>query len=81
MCASKGDKRMTFEESFAKLEEIKTKLESPETKFDEAIKLYEESVKWTKVCLDLLKESDGKIALIKAEIDGLIERPLDGIQE
>ena len=67
---------MTYEESFAKLEEIKAKLENPETKFDEALKLYEESVKWTKTCLDLLKESEGKILVVKEEIDRLVEKPL-----
>lgn len=73
---------MTYEESFAKLEEIKSKLENPETKFDETLKLYEESVKWTKICLDLLKESEGKILVVKEEIDGLVEKPLNtNIQE
>ena len=67
---------MTFEQSFSKLEEIKTKLESPETSFDESLKLYSESVKWTKSCLDILSECEGKITAVKQEIDGLIEKPL-----
>lgn len=67
---------MTFEESLNKLEEIKTKLENPETSFDESLKLYSESVKWTKSCLDILNECEGKITAVKAEIDGLIEKPL-----
>lgn len=68
---------MTFEESYAKLEEIKNKLENPETSFDEALKLYNESVNWTKNCLDILSECEGKITVVKSEIDGLIERPMD----
>ena len=51
---------MTFEESFAKLENIKASLEDPETSFDEALKLYGESVQWTKNCLDILNECEGK---------------------
>ena len=49
---------MTFEESFAKLEEIKTKLENPETSFDEALggRIYEKS-KSNKV---LLKRGQGR---------------------
>lgn len=68
---------MTFEESYANLEKIKQALENPETNFDEAVKLYEQSVKWTKNCLDILGECEGKITVIKSEIDGLIEKPLE----
>ncbi|MBE5755514.1 MAG: exodeoxyribonuclease VII small subunit [Clostridia bacterium] len=71
---------MTFEESYEKLVKIKDSLENPETTLDESIKLYEESVKHTKTCLDLLSETEGKISVIKAEVDKLIEKPLD-IQE
>ena len=67
---------MNFEESFNKLEDIKNKLENPETSFDESIKLYGESVKWTKSCLEILSECEGKITAVKEEIDGLIEKPL-----
>ena len=72
---------MTFEESFSELEKIKEALENPETGFDEAYKLYSESVKWTKNCLDILKECEGKISVVKTQIDGLIEKPLDEIEE
>lgn len=68
---------MTFEESFAHLEKIKQTLENPETSFDEAVKQYSESVKWTKNCLDILNECEGKISVIKNQIDGLIEKPLE----
>jgi exodeoxyribonuclease VII small subunit len=71
---------MTFEESYAKLEKIKDALENPETTLDESIKLYEESVKHTKTCLDLLSSTEGKITVIKAEVDKLTEKPLD-VQE
>ena len=71
---------MTFEESYEKLNKIKEDLENPETTLDESIKLYEESVKHTKTCLDLLSSTEGKISVIKAEIDKLIEKPLD-VQE
>ena len=71
---------MTFEESYEKLSKIKDDLENPETTLDESIKLYEESVKHTKTCLDLLSSTEGKISVIKAEIDKLIEKPLD-VQE
>lgn len=68
---------MTFEESYANLERIKQALENPETSFDDAVKLYAESVNWTKICLDILSKCEGQITVIKSEIDGLIEKPLD----
>ena len=68
---------MKYEEAFEKLNTIKQKLESPEVTLDESIKLYSDSVKYTKMCLDILKETEGKILVIKNEIDGLVEKPLD----
>ncbi len=72
---------MKFEEALEKLNKIKDDLENPEITLDESIKLYKESVDYTKTCLDMLKETDGKIVAIKAELDGLIEKPLDEIGE
>lgn len=72
---------MKFEEALEKLNKIKDNLENPEITLDESIKLYKESVDYTKTCLDMLKETDGKIVAIKAELDGLIEKPLDEIGE
>ncbi len=68
---------MKFEESLEKLTSIKESLENPNISLDESIKLYKESVEYTKKCLDMLKETEGKISVIKAEIDGLVEKPLD----
>ena len=71
---------MTFEENFAELEKIKEELENPETGFDRAFKLYSDSVQLTKNCLDILNVCEGKISVVKSEIDGLIEKPLDEIE-
>ena len=68
---------MKFEEALEKLNKIKDDLENPEITLDESIKLYKESVEYTKICLDTLKDADGKILVIKNEIDKLIEKPLD----
>lgn len=72
---------MTFEENFSELEKIKLALENPETGFDDAVELYGDSVKWTKNCLDILNECEGKISVVKSQVDGLIEKPLDEIGE
>lgn len=72
---------MTFEESLEKLSAIRDELDSADITLDRSIKLYEESVKYTKNCLDLLKSTEGKIVEIKAEIDKIVEKPLENIEE
>ena len=72
---------MKFEEALEKLNQIKDKLEDKDITLDESIKLYQESVEYTKTCLDVLKETDGKVVAIKAELDAIVEKPLDEIEE
>lgn len=72
---------MTFEESLEKLSAIRDELDSADITLDRSIKLYEESVKYTKNCLDMLKSTEGKIVEIKAEIDKIVEKPLENIEE
>ncbi|MBP3581364.1 MAG: exodeoxyribonuclease VII small subunit [Clostridia bacterium] len=68
---------MKFEEALEKLNKIKEELENPEITLDKSLELYKESVEYTKICLDTLKDADGKILVIKNEIDKLVEKPLD----
>lgn len=72
---------MTFEESLEKLNYIKEKLEDENITLNESIKLYEESVEYTKNCLEELKSTEGKIVQIKADIDKLVEKPLNISEE
>ena len=72
---------MKFEEALEKLNIIKDELENPEITLDQSINLYKESVDYTKTCLEMLKETDGKVVAIKAELDALVEKPLDEIEE
>lgn len=68
---------MKFEEAFEKLNNIKESLENPNISLDDSLTLYKESVEYTKICLDLLTDAEGKIVVIKNEIDKLVEKPLD----
>ena len=68
---------MKFEEALEKLNKIKEELENPNITLDESIKLYKQSVDYTKTCLEMLKDTEGKIVAIKSEIDGIVEKPLD----
>ena len=65
---------MKFEEALEKLNSIKDKLEDKDITLEESIKLYTESVEYTKICLDELKSTDGKIVAIKAEIEKIREQ-------
>ncbi len=68
---------MEFEKSLERLEEIKSMLERADVSLDESVKLYEESVNLTKNCIEALKDTDGKITVIKTELDKIIETPLN----
>lgn len=68
---------MKFEKALDRLEEIKSLLENPEISLDESINLFKESVGCTKECIETLKETEGKIAVIKTELEQIIEKPLD----
>ena len=68
---------MKFEEAIEKLNGIKDRLESEDITLDESVKLFSESVEYTKLCLDTLKETEGKITVIKNELGNLVEKPLD----
>ncbi len=72
---------MTFEESLEKLNQIRDELSSSDITLDKSIKLYEESVEYTKTCFEMLKSTEGKIAVVKGEIDKLVEEPLNGFEE
>ena len=72
---------MKFEEALEKLTKIKDKLESSSISLDESIELYKQSVEYTKTCLEILKETEGRIVTIKSEIDGLVEKPLNISEE
>ena len=54
--------KLTYEESYEKLEEILMKLESKNTSLDESLSLYEEGIKLFKHCNKLLEDAQLKIS-------------------
>ena len=68
---------MKLEKSLERLEEIKSLLEQDDISLDESIKLYSESVEHAKLCIEELKSTEGKITIIKSEIDKIFEQPLE----
>ncbi len=57
----------TFEEALTKLEEVVKRLENKDVSLDDAVKLYNEGLELSKVCYELLKESEKLVVETMAE--------------
>lgn len=60
---------MTYEQAVKELENILNALESQDTSLDEAMKLFEKSVELSKICFEKIKQTQGKVEIIKKELD------------
>lgn len=65
---------MNFEKALEQLEKVVKQLENKDISLDEAVKLYNEGLKLSKVCYDLLKESE---KLITVKINENEEEPFE----
>lgn len=63
---------MNFEECNERLQEIIKALEKNELPLEETTKLFEEGVKLAKKCFEKLKESKGKVTILKNELDAFL---------
>lgn len=73
--------QMTFEASFARLEEILERLNSGNVSLDESLKLYEEADKLIITCSKRLNEAERKIEVLMKNRNGELtlgadEKPL-----
>ena len=74
-----AEKKQTFEQSMARLEEIVTQLERGDVPLEEALRLFEEGTALMKKCSAMLDRAEQKIVRLTAGPDGKAEeRPLDG---
>ncbi len=62
-------KKMNFEESIERLEEIVRKLEEGEVPLEESIELYEEGMKLGTMCRKILDEADQRVRRLSTEIE------------
>ncbi|MBQ7452963.1 MAG: exodeoxyribonuclease VII small subunit [Clostridia bacterium] len=67
---------MNYEEAINELEKIEKELANGDVKIDEAVKLFEKSVELSKLCFENLKQTEGKITMLKKELDKMVEVPL-----
>ena len=63
-------KKLNFEQSMARLEEIVGLLERGEAPLEEALALFEEGTKLMRTCSALLDSAQQKVALLKVGPDG-----------
>jgi exodeoxyribonuclease VII small subunit len=66
-------KKMGFEESMTRLEEIVEELEAGEFSLEESIKKFEEGLELGKKCRSMLDEADEKIKILVEDEDGELE--------
>lgn len=64
---------MTFEQMYAKLDEIVKKLEGQGVSLEESIKLFNDGLELSRKCLESLNQSKGKILLLTDELNKLTE--------
>ena len=66
-------KKLSLEESMARLEEIAAELEGEKLPLDKSVKLYEEGVKLASKCATELESAKRKIKILQQGKDGEIE--------
>lgn len=72
------EKALSFEEAFARLEQIVRQLESGEVNLEESLRLFEEGVKLSRLCAQQLDAAEGKIVRLIEKPDGTVEEaPFD----
>ncbi len=71
---------MSYEEALKELEKILGELDKGELGLDEAIKLFEKSVELSKVCFEKIKTTEGKVEIIKKELDEITIKPFTDIE-
>ena len=61
------DKKLSFEEAYAALEQIAEKLNDSSVTLEESVKLYEEGIKLSKYCAETLEAAKQKIEKLQNE--------------
>jgi len=70
--AGDGTKKMDFERSLARLEEVVKRLENANLTLDDAMKLFEEGVELSRECQKQLEEAEGRVEILLKRAGGKI---------
>ena len=75
-------KKMSFEESILRLEDIVRALEEGKLSLDDSLSAFEEAIGLVKVCNEKLESAERKVKLLVESTDGTItEKPFDMISD
>ena len=75
-----AEKKKTFEESMARLEEIVSALERGESTLEESIALFEEGTKLAAACAKQLDQAEQKVLKLSKGPDGApVEQPFEEV--
>lgn len=74
-------KKLTFEQSLERLDEIVSALERGDATLDESLSLFEEGTSLIKKCGEMLDKAEQKVVMLKKGSDGEpIELPFEGAE-
>lgn len=74
-----AEKKLSFEQAMARLEEIVTKLEAGDAPMEDSLTLFEEGTALMKKCSTLLDKAEQQVVKLTAGANGLpVATPLDG---
>ena len=77
-----AEKKLTFEQAMARLEEIVARLEAGEQTLDQSLALYEEGAKLMKQCASALDKAEQKVKKLRLTAEGEVtEAPFGAVEE
>lgn len=68
---------MDFNKKISRLDQISTSLEDSNLPLEQAIQLFGESVQIAKECHDFIADAEGKLTVIRKDLDKITEEPLN----
>ncbi len=72
--SSKGKKKLSFEDSLKRLEEIVERLEDDDLGLEESLELFEEGMELARVCGRRLDEAEKRVTLLVKDRQGVLEQ-------
>ena len=75
-------KKVDFERSLARLEEVVKKLENANLTLDDAMRLFEEGVELSRDCQKQLEEAEGRVEILLKKAGGkIVAEPFESAEE
>lgn len=68
-----AEKKLTFEQAMARLEDIVAQLEAGEQPLEKSLALYEEGARLMKQCAAMLDKAEQKVAKLRVDANGALE--------